>query len=181
MPTTHFGWSAILLFVAIFGLFWIEETRVIGAGNVAGVGVGIEAALVGYTAPDFALTTPDGDTVRLSELRGQPVVLNFWATWCGPCRAEMPALLRLEAEHAGQARVIGVNQGESAETVTAFANDLAVDYPLLLDPGHSVNRQYSVRGLPTTLFIDADGIIRDQIVGAASEAVLATKLELLLR
>ncbi len=179
MQTSRFHWTAILLFIAIFGLFWIEETRTIGAGDAGSAGV--EAALVGYTAPDFALTTADGETVRLSELRGQPLVLNFWATWCGPCRAEMPALLRLEEEHAGRARVIGVNQGESAETITAFANELNVDYPLLLDPGHAINRQYGVRGLPTTLFIDADGVIRDQIVGAASEAVLAAKLGALLK
>lgn len=174
MPQTRFGWTAVLLFLVIFGLFWIEETRTIGAGDSTQVAV--EAAIVGYTAPDFALQTPSGDTVRLSELRGQPLVLNFWATWCGPCRAEMPALLRLEAAYAGRAQVIGVNQGESAATITAFATELAIDYPLLIDRNHAINRQYGVRGLPTTLFIDADGIIRDQLVGAASEAVLATKL-----
>ena len=174
---TRFSWSAVLLFVAIFGLFWIEESRTIDDSD--GASVAVEAALVGYAAPDFLLTTAVGDELRLSSLRGQPLVLNFWATWCGPCRFEMPALLRLEAEYAGSAAVIGVNQGESAEIVTQFASNLNIDYPLLLDPGNAINQQYGVRGLPTTLFIDADGIIRDQIIGAASEAVLAEKLDAL--
>ena len=178
MPRTRFGWSAILLFVLIFGLFWLEESRSIGVGATGSASV--EAALVGYTAPDFLLQTTANEELRLSDLRGQPLVVNFWATWCGPCRAEMPALVRLEAEHAGVARVIGVNQGESAEIITAFADELNIVYPLLLDPGNAVNRQYGVRGLPTTLFIDRDGVIRDQIVGAASEAVLAARLEALL-
>ncbi|HFC12053.1 MAG TPA: TlpA family protein disulfide reductase [Anaerolineae bacterium] len=175
MPKTRYGWSAILLFMLIFSLYWLETSRTIGAGDTE-TSTAVEAARVGYTAPNFVLTTIKGDEMRLSDLRGKPVILNFWATWCGPCRAEMPAFARLATDLPNDISVIGVNQGESAEIIRDFADELAVTYPLLVDLDQSVNRQYGVRGLPTTLFIDADGIIRDQIIGAASEAVLKEKI-----
>ena len=120
---------------------------------------------IGNLAPNFRLQTITGDSLRLSDLRGRPVFLNFWATWCGECRNEMPAMQRLADEHGDAIAVVGLNAGEKTETVRAFADRLGIGYPLLLDPGSSVVEAYAVPAIPTSLFIDADGVVRSVVFG----------------
>lgn len=143
-----------------------------------------EAPIVGYRAPDFTLQTPLGETVTLSDVMarsgGQPVVLNFWASWCGPCRVEMPDLQRAAMKYNGRAAIIGVNQGEDPATVTDFGNEFAITYPLLVDQDNDVNRTYNVNSLPTTIFIDAGGVVREVNVGILTQAVLEDRIENLL-
>lgn len=114
---------------------------------------------VGGVAPDFEWVTPAGDLRRLSTLRGRTVVLNFWATWCEPCREEMPALDRVAADPA--VAVVAVDLDESAAKVDGFlaAYGLA-RLEAVIDPGKKVALRYGVVGLPTTFFIDAAGVIR---------------------
>ncbi len=140
----------------------------------------VESPAPGFLAPDFTLVTLDGEELTLSELRGRPVVLNFWASWCGPCRIETPHFQSFSENFADELVVLGVNQQESAEAITAFAEEFSVTYPLLFDDGE-VYQMYAVFGLPTTYFISADGVIVDVIPGAATEAVLVEKVERLLR
>ena len=175
MPKTRFGWSVILIACLLFGLYWIDASQVIDVGGVADGSA--EFAAIGYAAPDFQLTSLDNETLQLAQQQGKPIILNFWATWCGPCRAEMPALQRISAEFNSTALVIGVNQAEQATQVSNFATEFGITYPILLDLTNDINRLYRVRSLPTTYFIDSNGIIRDQIIGTASEAVLSSKLE----
>lgn len=171
-------WIALIVGVFIVGVMVIFASRESADANLPDNLV--EAPRPGHRAPDFTLTTTTGETVSLSDYRGQVVVLNFWATWCGPCRFEMPDLQRLSEEMAGQAVVLGVNQGQDSAEITRFATSVGVDYPLLLDEDSVTNRLYRVVALPTTYFIDGDGVIREQLAGTATQAVLQAKAESLI-
>lgn len=176
---TPVQWGLVIALVAVLGVTVIALSRDPLVESTAAATL-TEGSAPGYLAPDFTLTSTTGETVSLSDYRGQVVVLNFWATWCGPCRYEMPALQRVSQELNGPAVVLGVNQGEDAAEITRFAATVGVDYPLLLDSDSATNRRYRVRALPTTLFIDANGVIQDQIAGVASQAVIQEKAERLL-
>jgi thiol-disulfide isomerase/thioredoxin len=110
-----------------------------------------------------------GETVRLSDLKGQVVLLNFWATWCGPCRVEMPHMEELHKESAGKVRIValGGDSRESPEALAAFAKDRGLTFTVAHDGGAAI-RAYKALGLPTTFFIDAAGLIRERVVGAMS-------------
>jgi peroxiredoxin len=135
---------------------------------------------VGDLAPDFDLPATEGAAVRLFDLRGRPVLLNFWATWCGPCRQELPALQTTFQAHAGDLTILGINVRESPDQVTRFATDLDLTLPLLLDQEGRVSDAYQVRGLPTSLFIDRNGLIVARHVGPLDQATLDDYLTFLL-
>lgn len=119
----------------------------------------------GELAPNFKLETLSGDTVQLSDYRGKKVLLNFWATWCGPCREEMPAMQKFYDDYADEIEILAVNlNGTSAEKtvndVQDFINEFDFTYPILLDMDMSVGNEYMVMGLPSTYFIGTDGKIQ---------------------
>ena len=173
---TRTRWSLLIVVLAVVGLAWVWVNRVPGAG-AATAGALPPAPAVDHPAPDFTLTTVTGETVKLSELRGTPVVLNFWATWCPPCRAELPELQAASQRLAGQVAIIGVDQAEAPADVKAFAAKLGLTYPLPLDTNADASRRYAVRSLPTTFFIDRTGTIRQIQVGALTEATLAQMMK----
>ena len=123
----------------------------------AGGGELVEA---GSVAPDFELPDVNGDMVRLSDFAGRPVILNFWATWCAPCRVEMPALQEAQAEFGDDGPVVlTINQEESAERVTEFFDEVGLTLPALLDAEAEVGMAYSAIFLPTTVIVGPDGIV----------------------
>ncbi len=113
---------------------------------------------VGDAAPNFAFILADGRGADLASLQGKPVVLNFWATWCGPCRAEMPDLVALH-ESDTDLVVLEVNVGEELTAVEEFATEFGMKMTVVLDPEDLIRRAYEVRNMPTTVFIRADGTI----------------------
>ncbi len=113
---------------------------------------------IGDIAPNFAFFLADGRGADLASLRGRPVVLNFWATWCGPCRAEMPDLVALH-ESDPELVVLEVNVGEELPAVEAFAAEFGMNMTVVLDQEDLIRRAYEVRNMPTTVFIRADGTI----------------------
>ena len=123
-------------------------------------------------APDFELETLNGELLGLEGLRGQVVLLNFWATWCAPCKLEMPAFQNRYEQHAGQLRVVAINFDEPRDTVQNFINDLGLTFDVLLDPGAEVQALYQVRGYPTSVIIDAEGIVRAIHIGLMTETQL---------
>ena len=131
-------------------------------------GQGQRPVQVGRPAPDFELIGPDGKPGKLSDYRGKAVVLNFWATWCTPCKIEMPHLARSHTAFQDKLTVLAVSSEEQQATVQAFLGQNPLPFPILLDQTGDVSRQYRVRGLPTTFFIGPDGMVLEQNRGAFS-------------
>jgi len=130
---------------------------------------GEAAPLVGRPAPDFTLSTLDGAEVTLSDLRGKPVLINFWASWCPPCRLEMPELIRIYEAHKDEDFVIlGVDLTfqDAIADVEAFVEEFNMTFPVLLDKTGEVGRSYRLLGIPMSVFIDRQGIIRRIHIGA---------------
>jgi len=122
---------------------------------------------IGKPAPDFQLSTLNGQPVSLSDLRGKPVLVNFWATWCLPCRGEMPYIQQIYDEWQAKGLVLlAINIGESPSQVAKFMQSQGLSLPVLLDGKGNIAVMYNVRAIPTTFFIDRDGIIKDMKVGA---------------
>ncbi len=118
-------------------------------------------------APDFSLPGPDGKTYRLADYRGKPVILNFWATWCPPCRAEMPSMQRAHDALAREGiAVIAINVGDEADAIAEFLDELPVRFPLPMDQDTQVAQKYPITGLPTTFVIDPEGRL---VYGAIGE------------
>ncbi|MFC1911735.1 redoxin domain-containing protein [Chloroflexota bacterium] len=133
----------------------------------------------GNLAPDFQLTSLDGQPVSLNDFRGNSVLLNFWASWCGPCKSEMPYLQMMHEEWSSEGWVIlAVDIGESPVTVSEFVAKYALSFMVLLDTDQQVALKYNVRSIPTTFFIDENGKIRDIKIGAfSSKAEIERRLE----
>ncbi len=135
------------------------------------------AVRLGSLAPEFTLPRAGSrGTADLGELQGKPVVLNFWATWCPPCRAEMPELDAL-ARQRTDIRVLAVDVQEDAADVDRFRTDLSLNLPIALDSDGRVWANYQSRGLPTTYLIDSNGTIRDIHVGPLTRDLVEAKLE----
>jgi thiol-disulfide isomerase/thioredoxin len=133
-------------------------------------------AALDEAAPDFRLAGLDGVVTRLADLEGRPVVLNFWATWCGPCKEEMPLLEAAYRRANGSLHVLAINYREPDDLASGFRDEIGLTLPVLLDLSGAVGDQYGVRGLPVTYFIDAAGIVRGVRIGSLTEELLNTQL-----
>ncbi len=126
--------------------------------------VPVKGIQVGNLAPDFQLQSLDGQTISLGDLRGKPVLINFWASWCPPCREEMPYLQEIYEEWTDQGLVLlAINIGESSSKAEEFMQNHNLSFTGLLDLKQEVARRYNITGIPTTFFIDKDGIIQDKV------------------
>lgn len=124
---------------------------------------------VGNLAPDFTLTTATGDTVNLSDYRGTKVMLNFWGTWCPPCRAEMPDMEKFYQEHDVEILAVNLTPTESAVSdVIDFIDDFGLSFKVLLDEELSVSSQYGIQPVPTSFMIDSYGIVQYVALGAVN-------------
>jgi len=138
-----------------------RTAAIVAACLAALVNVAAAAALTSAPAPDFTLHSVAGANLRLQEQRGQVVMLNFWASWCGPCRQEMPQLDRLyEKYHAAGFQLLGVNVDEDIHNATGASSKLGVHFPVLLDTEKKVSRLYDLSMMPSTVLIDRDGRVR---------------------
>ena len=142
---------------------WFSPVRrlLIGATLAAGAGAAIPAPVPSAMAPDFTLRSMSGPNLRLLEQRGQVVLVNFWATWCGPCRQEMPHLNRLYDKYKSSGFVLlGVNVDDDARKAAEVASKLGLRFPVLLDTDKKVSRVYDMSAMPATVLIDRDGKVR---------------------
>ncbi len=129
--------------------------------------VPVKGTQINNLAPDFQLQSLDGQTISLSDLRGKPVLINFWASWCPPCREEMPYLQEIYEEWTDKGLVVlAINIGESSSTAEEFIQSYNLSFTVLLDTEQDIAQRYNITGIPTTLFIDKDGIIQDKVIGA---------------
>jgi thiol-disulfide isomerase/thioredoxin len=133
------------------------------------------AAAASGGAPAFTLTGTDGHQVTLASLAGKPAVINFWATYCPPCRAEMPLLDKRVGQQGG-ARLVLVDEGDSSQSARDFLSSLGIKRPALLDSSLGVGHAYGAIALPTTVFVRADGTIAARHIGQLDDGVLAAEL-----
>jgi cytochrome c biogenesis protein CcmG/thiol:disulfide interchange protein DsbE len=168
--------------ILLLGLGWIFLSRVEADQAEEGR---LSAPQIGFFAPDFELSALDGQTVSLRDLRGRAVILNFWASWCAPCRAEMPALQAVAEDYRDAGLVVlAVNAAfqDRSEDVVAFVGQHDLTFSILLDENGRVNRLYQVRSLPTTFFIGRDGLIQEVVIGGPmSSASLRVRADSLTR
>jgi len=174
--------AVMMAIIAIAGA-WIMFSRVGDAASQSPSGH--PSPRTGFSAPDFTLDTLDGSRLTLSDLRGQPVVLNLWASWCGPCRVEMPVIEKVYQHYRDQGLVVvGLNATlqDSETAAAAFAEEFELTFPIALDRDGAASTRYELRGLPSTYFIDRGGIIRAVIIGGPmSEGVILSHVEDLLQ
>lgn len=166
--------------VVALGVVLVARSYVGERGVVLPTGGG-PATLAGAPARDFALDRLGGGRAGLASYRGRVVLANLWATWCVPCRNETPALERLaRTERARGLVVLGIDQGESAETVGAFARARGLSYPLLLDAEQQYGRAYALVGLPSSVVVARDGTIARGISGELTYAQMRAAVDPLL-
>lgn len=174
---------ASLAVVILGGVVWVLPVRRAGEdGGHHGAATqvldpfekaGVVELKEGQQAPGFTLLTLDGGRASLTDHRDKLVVLNFWATWCAPCRTEMPLLeARYARDRDNGLLILGVNFDEPAPDVRLFGRELGITFPLLLDPGAEVQRLYRIRGYPTTFIVDREGTLVVEHVGLLNEAKL---------
>ncbi len=182
------GVAMLIVLAVAAALWWFEVRNPDSGGGVDSGEFGIvelpqglnrggqkPAAQVGRPAPDFLLASPEGADTRLSALRGQWVLLNFWASWCEPCRSETPDLQSLSVRLKERPfTVVGVNQQERPATAREFTESFGLTYPIVLDRDGEVSQAYRVgRGLPVSLLLDPQGVIRKIYLGRLSADALA--------
>jgi peroxiredoxin len=140
------------------------ETSSQATGNKEGLAVGAKA-------PDFQLKTLTGENVKLSDLKGKKVMLNFWATWCPPCKAEMPEMEQFSKQASDDIVILAVNIDPQLD-VKGFVNENKITFPILLDAEDKVNEAYQVISIPTTYFIDTNGVIQNKFTGSMTLDVM---------
>ncbi|MBI3761696.1 MAG: TlpA family protein disulfide reductase [Chloroflexi bacterium] len=177
------SWNTLMAVVLGLGLLWTFLSRVPPATTTGGAPP--PSPREGFSAPDFTLDLLGGGQVTLSQLRGKVVMVNLWASWCPPCRAEMPAIEKVYRTHKDLGLVVlGVNttfQDTEAEAAT-FVREFGLTFPIPLDRTGATSNRYQLRGLPTTFFIDRQGVIRSVVIGGPmSEALIQSKVEDLLQ
>jgi len=169
-------------FLLVIGLGWIWLSAVPQNSTTNGR---ISAPQNGFLAPDFSLKTLDGQTVKLSDFRGKVVLVNIWASWCPPCRAEMPAFERVYQNYKGQGLIVLAVDSTVQDTISnakKFVDENGLSFPILLDEGGIVTRLYQVQSLPNSFFIGADGVIREVVIGGPmAEALVSSRVEKLLQ
>lgn len=174
-------WNAFTALVLLLGGIWIALTAWMspqGGGSVP------PAPRQGFSAPDFELRTLSGEPIRLSDLVGKPVIINFWATWCAPCQVEMPAFEAAHQKYNQDLIILAVNSTiqDDASQVEDFVRARDLTFPILLDPNGTATRAYQVRALPTTIMVNRNGMITNVVMGGPlSEAFLLSQIENLLQ
>ncbi len=168
--------------ILILGLVWIYLSA--DGSNASSSGTSA-APQQGFLAPDFELATTTGEIIKLSDLRGQAVLVNLWATWCPPCRAEMPAIEKVYNEYKDEGFVVlavNMTYQDTPQKIAPFIAEHALTFPVLLDESGDMASAYQLRSLPSSYFITRDGVINEVVIGGPmSEALLRTRVESILK
>jgi len=167
----------IMIVVILLSLIWIILTPVLFPPAQASV---LSAPHAGFNAPDFSLSTPANESISLSDLEGQPVLVLFWASWCSVCKAIMPGLQEVYADFAEKGfEILAVNATnlDSLPAAIEYFQSQGYTYPMLIDEAGIASRSYQVRALPTAILVNPDGSIRDLVIGSGlSEGYLRSEL-----
>ncbi len=179
--TTIAAWVGAITVATVVATLAVMELRTRGTSSIGGFTVAnyrARAEVENTPAPDFELSSlDDGSPIALSSFRGHVVVLNFWASWCGPCRLEAPGLRRVSERYGDQGvRFLGVDYRDNGAAGRAFVDAFRLRYPSVTDPSGSLADDYGLIGFPTTFIIDPAGTIRYRFVGYLGEEVLEEAL-----
>ncbi|MBN1146813.1 MAG: TlpA family protein disulfide reductase [Anaerolineales bacterium] len=155
-------WIGVCLGAVVVAAIIMFGPKLLDRSNLVGLETDVPA-------PDFELTALSGETVRLADLRGKPVVINYWATWCGPCVREMPMFQKYHDLYGDKFVMIGIDEEEPPAQVQELVDSFEFTYPMLLDTNVSAGELYQVMVLPSTFFIDAEGILRYRHIGSLQE------------
>lgn len=182
----------LLVATIVGGLYYVEQRR--RSGGRAADGTGIVAlpaeknstgrspsSDIGRAAPDFLLDTPDGGTLRLSDLQGKPVLVNFWASWCTPCRKEMPEIVNAYRAHKDSGFVVvAVDLQENEGQVRTFAQEFGMTFPIVIDRDGAVGDAWRiggpVQGIPSSYFLDGSGVVQARFYGPMSAQAIVENL-----
>jgi peroxiredoxin len=169
-------WNLAIVLVLGLGGGWIVISRLSDSAGPANDLA--PAPVAGHPAPDFSLKTLEGEAVSLADFKGKPVLINFWATWCGPCRVEMPELQQAAVDNAEGLVVIGINNTstDTRQLVDDFVQELGLTFPIVLDEDGQVAETYRVLGLPTTIFVDRNGVVNEIFTGPINKAYIESKI-----
>ena len=174
MPRKRLDWFILTIVAVLLGSAWIGMTEVkASALSMAGKP---ERAALGYPAPDFTLYSPSGEKVTLSSFHGKPIVVNFWATWCPPCRGETPYFVTASQQWQGEVTIVGVDVRETPDLALPFMAEFGIKYTIALDVDGEVAAAYHIVSFPTTYFVDSQGMIVQIDNGPLSAALLQTRL-----
>lgn len=165
------GLGIFLYFGLGFGNSQNEERETFAGRELVG------SPSIGLPAPNFELKSLKGDLIRLSDLQGKIILINFWATWCAPCRLEMASIQARADRYPTQLEVLAVNYDEPQDLVQSFVDELNLKFNVLLDPGAMVQSLYRVRGYPTTFLVDESGVVRFVHIGILTEDQLDRYLQ----
>jgi cytochrome c biogenesis protein CcmG/thiol:disulfide interchange protein DsbE len=149
------GTVSLLIFLLAFGVVWMQSSK-------------YEPLTVGKMAPDFALPDLNDKTTRLSDFRGKVVFLNFWATWCKPCREEMPSMEVLYKNYERDGLVVlavSIDRVTTKKDIPPFVKSLSLTFPVLVDSWGQTDKRYKLMGVPETYIIDQQGVLREKIIG----------------
>jgi cytochrome c biogenesis protein CcmG, thiol:disulfide interchange protein DsbE len=163
---------AVVVLTAMFVPSDFDQARRLYAGPADQV--------VGTNLPPVVVDDLDGGSLRLDRFRGEPMLLNLWATWCGPCRREMPALQRLATAEAGKLRVVAIDQREDPVVVRAYARRFGVTFPIGIDDGQQLATELHLIGLPSSVLVDRNGVIRAAVDGEMTYDEMTEKAQIVL-
>ena len=168
--------------ILVLGFLWIPISADKSGASTAGK---VPAPHQGFLAPDFELKTITGETLKLSDLRGQAVLVNLWATWCPPCRAEMQSIDKVYNEYKDQGFIVlavNMTYQDTQAAIVPFVEQEKLTFPILLDKTGAMANAYELRSLPSSYFIGRDGIINEVVIGGPmAEALLRTRVEEILK
>jgi thiol-disulfide isomerase/thioredoxin len=177
MKLSRFQWNVLIVMILVAGVAWTVAWRV-PAGAAQATRDRARRA-----TPDFSLDMLDGGKFKLSEQVGHPVVVNFWATWCPPCRAELPALEDVYRNNRDKGLVVvGVDVAESRDVVAKYVAENNLTFPIVLDAGGETTELYRIQGMPTTFFVGRDGRIHNMVIGGPlSKAAIESQVAELMK
>jgi len=168
---------ALLVTVGVGYAVWQEPKD-----SAAVIAEAVQKPEVGYLAPHFSLTGLDNQVYKVEGKRNKPVILNFWASWCGPCRLEAPDLQKLYEKYKDEIDVYGINvtSNDSPEAASAFVQTYKLTFPIPMDVAGTVSNRYLIQAFPTTYVVDTQGVVRKKIIGMIDAGTLELELRKLL-
>ncbi|OME78732.1 thiol:disulfide interchange protein [Paenibacillus sp. FSL A5-0031] len=172
-----------IVILTIFMIYRVPSNEIEGLPEQEQTKVVVETPKVGYHAPRFSLSSLYGQTYSLESLEGKPVLINFWASWCEPCKTEAPELVKLYETYKDKIEIYAINvtASDTFEGAKSFAEEYGFSFPVLMDEQAETAKKFAIQPIPTTFFVNREGVIVDIVVGPLNKELLENKMKLLFK